>query len=86
MTVRDSGDIPNAVDQLGVGGILRFMVTVYPKVLWKLLRSRRFREASRIDDQVTKPGKDDMGYALLIAEKNRAYDSHAPGFLPCVIA
>jgi len=69
MTVSDSGDIPSAVDRLGVGGIMRFMVTVYPKVLWKLLRDRRFREASRVDGRVTKLGKDYMGYALLVGRK-----------------
>jgi len=69
MILRDTGDLPSAVDQLGFMGIVRFMVTVYPKVLWKLLRDKRFREASQIDDKVTKLGKDHMGYVLLVSRK-----------------
>jgi hypothetical protein len=45
------------------------MVRVYPKILRKLLRDARFREASRVDDQITKGGKPYMGYTLIVGQK-----------------
>ena len=62
-------DAPSPVKSMGLGGLLSFMVRVYPKVLLKLLRDTRFREASRIDDQLTKRGKPYMGYTLIVGQK-----------------
>jgi ubiquinone/menaquinone biosynthesis C-methylase UbiE len=62
-------EAPSPVKELGLGGLLSFMVRVYPKVLLKLLRDARFREASRIDDQLTKQGKAYMGYTLIVGQK-----------------
>lgn len=62
-------DAPSPVKDMGVVGLLSFMVRVYPKVLVKLLRDARFREASRIDDQITKQGKAYMCYTLIVGQK-----------------
>jgi ubiquinone/menaquinone biosynthesis C-methylase UbiE len=62
-------DAPSPVKGMGVAGLLSFMVRVYPKVLIKLLRDARFREASSIDDQITKQGKAYMGYTLIVGQK-----------------
>jgi hypothetical protein len=45
------------------------MVRVDPKILLKLLRDAWFRKASRIDDAVTKRGKQYIGYALIVGQK-----------------
>ena len=62
-------DAPKALQEMGLGGILSFMFRAYPKILLKLLRDARIREAGRIDDQMTKRGKDYMGYVLIVGRK-----------------
>jgi ubiquinone/menaquinone biosynthesis C-methylase UbiE len=62
-------DTPSAIRQLGCRGLLSFMVRAYPKILFKLLRDARFRKASRIDDQVTKRGRQHLGYTLIAGQK-----------------
>jgi len=62
-------DAPSPLTQMGLRGLLSFMIRVYPKVLLKLLRDARFREASRIDDRITKRGKQYMGYTLIVGQK-----------------
>ena len=57
--------------EMGCGGLLNFMFRVYPKIAVKLLRDARFREATKLDDQVTKQGKDYMGYALIVGRKHQ---------------
>ena len=64
-----SDELPSGFKDLGVWGIVSFMVRVYPKILLKLIRDARFREASRIDDAVTKRGKEYMGYVLILGKK-----------------
>jgi ubiquinone/menaquinone biosynthesis C-methylase UbiE len=61
---------PSPVKEMGLGGFLSFMVRTYPKILLKMLRDARFREAARIDDQITKRGKQYMGYALIVGRKS----------------
>jgi hypothetical protein len=41
---------------MGLGGFLSFMIRTYPRIMLELLRDARFREAARIDDQITKRG------------------------------
>jgi arsenite methyltransferase len=62
-------EAPKVLKEMGLGGILSFMFRAYPKILLKLLRDARIREAGRIDDQITKRGKDYMGYALIVGRK-----------------
>ena len=62
-------EAPSPVKELGCGGLLSFMLRTYPKILLKLLRDARFREASRIDDQITKQAKGYTGYVLIVGRK-----------------
>jgi hypothetical protein len=62
-------EAPNALQQFGCGGLLSFVFRVYPKILRKLPRDACFRRASKIDDEVTKRGKEHMGYTLIVGEK-----------------
>jgi len=66
-----SVEAPDALKQLGLRGLLSFMIRVYPKILLTLLRDARFRKASRIDDEITKRGKQYMGYTLIVGRKSR---------------
>jgi hypothetical protein len=62
-------EAPSAVKQLGCRGLLSFLFRAYPKIVLQLLRDKRFREASRIDDKLTKQSKEYMGYALIVGQK-----------------
>jgi ubiquinone/menaquinone biosynthesis C-methylase UbiE len=62
-------DTPKVLKEMGLGGILLFMIRAYPRILLKLLRDARIREAGRIDDQITKRGKEYMGYVLIVGRK-----------------
>lgn len=62
-------DLPNPLLDMGLRGLISFMIRTYPKIVLTLLRDARFREASRIDNQITKHGKQYMGYALIIGKK-----------------
>jgi ubiquinone/menaquinone biosynthesis C-methylase UbiE len=59
----------SVLKELGCRGLLSFMVRTYPKIVLKLLSDARFRDAHRIDDQITKEYKQHMGYTLLVARK-----------------
>jgi hypothetical protein len=61
-------DAPNPLKEMGCGGLLAFFFRTYPKIILTLLRDARFREASRIDDQITKRGKEYMGYTLIVGQ------------------
>jgi arsenite methyltransferase len=61
--------VPSPLKEMGLRGLLSFMVRVYPKILLKLLRDARFREASQIDNAITKRGKQYMGYTLIVGQK-----------------
>jgi arsenite methyltransferase len=69
MTETKNVETPSPLKEMGLGGLLSFMVRVYPKILVKLLRDARFRKASRIDDQITKRSKQYMGYTLIVGQK-----------------
>jgi SAM-dependent methyltransferase len=62
-------DIPQATKGIGLGGLLKFMIQVYPKLLLRLIRDERIRTARNIDDQLTKMSKEHMGYALIVGQK-----------------
>lgn len=62
-------ETPQVLKGMGFKGVLSFMFRAYPKIIWKLLRDSRFREASRIDNELTKHGKKYLGYALIVGQK-----------------
>lgn len=60
---------PSPTPGIGLRGLASFMVRVYPKILLKLLREPRFRQASRIDAQVTREARPYLGYTLIVGQK-----------------
>jgi ubiquinone/menaquinone biosynthesis C-methylase UbiE len=62
-------DTPKALKEMGLCGVISFMIRAYPRILVQMLRDARIREAGRIDDQMTKRGKEYMGYALIVGQK-----------------
>ena len=46
-----------------------FMYSVYPRMLYKLLRDSGLREASGVDDRVNKQAKKYAGYTLIVGKK-----------------
>lgn len=62
-------DTPKALKEMGLLGVMSFMIRAYPRILLRLLRDARIREAGRIDDRITKRGKEYMGYALIVGQK-----------------
>ncbi|MBN1180104.1 MAG: methyltransferase domain-containing protein [Anaerolineae bacterium] len=66
-------EAPNPLKMMGLCGFLSFMIRTYPKIILTLLRDARFREAARIDDQITKGGKQYMGYALIVGRKPKSH-------------
>jgi ubiquinone/menaquinone biosynthesis C-methylase UbiE len=60
---------PKALKEMGLRGVLSFMIRAYPKILLQVLRDARIRQAGRIDDEITKRGKEYMGYALIVGQK-----------------
>jgi hypothetical protein len=69
MTETKNVDAPSALKEMGLRGLLSFMVRDYPKILLKLLRDARFRKAAGIDDKITKHSKEYMGYTLIVGQK-----------------
>jgi SAM-dependent methyltransferase len=62
-------DAPMAQRGMGLRSFLRFMVQVYPKLLLRLVRDSEIRTVQKIDDEVTKKGKEYMGYTLIVGQK-----------------
>ena len=62
-------DLKSALNEIGCGGLISFFITAYPKLVWKLISDRRFREANRVDAQVTGLSKQYMGYVLIAGQK-----------------
>jgi ubiquinone/menaquinone biosynthesis C-methylase UbiE len=62
-------DAPNPMKEMGCNGLLRFFFLTYPKIVLTLLKDARYREASRIDDQITKKSKAYAGYVLMVGRK-----------------
>ena len=69
MTETKNVDAPSVIKEMGLRGLLSFMIRVYPKVLLKLMRDARFRKAAGIDDKITKRSKQYMGYTLIVGQK-----------------
>ncbi len=64
-----SSEVPSATREMGLFGILSFMITGYWKVLIKLLTDSRFRKAREVDDRITKTIKEHGGYVLIVGQK-----------------
>jgi hypothetical protein len=62
-------DIPQSTKGIGLSGLLKFMVQAYPKLVLRLIRDHRIREAQKIDNEITKISKEHMGYALIVGQK-----------------
>jgi ubiquinone/menaquinone biosynthesis C-methylase UbiE len=62
-------DVPKASRAMGLRGLLKFMIRVYPKLLLRLVRDEQIRAARKIDEEVTERGKEYMGYALIVGRK-----------------
>ena len=60
----------NIVKELGVKGIISFMILKYPGLVIKLLKDSRFRNYWRLDEEVNKQAKEYGKFVLLTARKN----------------
>jgi len=69
MTDVRSSEAPNVAKEMGVLGILSFMIKSYLKILHKLLTDPQFRKALKIDDRLTKIRMDHGGYRLIVGQK-----------------
>ena len=63
-----SVEAPKPLGEMGCRGLIAFSFLTYPRIILTLLRDPRIREASRIDDQITKRGKAFMGYTLIVGQ------------------
>ena len=61
-------DLKSVLNDIGCGGLVSFFLTAYPKLVWKLISDRRFREANRVDEKITGLSKEHMGYALIVGQ------------------
>ncbi len=73
--VRSSGT-PSMTKELGVGGLIAFMVKNYPRILWKLISDSRFRRAASVDDKMSKFINEHGGYILVVGRA--PFETHAP--------
>jgi len=55
----------------GLRRIVSFFLKAYPKILIKLISDQRFRQTSKIDDQITKLNKQYMRCALLVSKPEK---------------
>lgn len=69
MIVAQYVSTPQAFKEMGLRNMLSFMFRAYPKILLQMLRDARIRQAGKIDDQLTKRGKEYMGYVLIVGQK-----------------
>lgn len=68
MVETKSVEAPKPLKEMGCGGLIAFFFLTYPRIILTLLRDPRIREASRVDDQITKRGKAYMGYTLIVGQ------------------
>ena len=62
-------EAPKVLQEMGLKGILSFMIKAYPRIIARMIRDPRIRQAGKIDGRITKAGKEYLGFALLVAEK-----------------
>jgi hypothetical protein len=63
-----SSEAPSVTKEMGILGILSFMISNYWKILSKLLTDSRFKKAQKIDDKITKILKEHGGYVLIVGK------------------
>jgi len=63
--VRSSGT-PSMTGELGVLGMITFMVKNYWRILWKLISDPRYRRAAKVDDGLSKFIREHGGYVLIV--------------------
>ncbi|MFX1253366.1 MAG: class I SAM-dependent methyltransferase [Promethearchaeota archaeon] len=60
----------NIMGELGLRGILAFMVRRYPKLLWRLITDSKLREAQKKDTELNKAfNEHGGGYVLIVGQK-----------------
>jgi ubiquinone/menaquinone biosynthesis C-methylase UbiE len=64
-----SAEAPSVTKEMGIIGILSFMIRSYWKVLVKFLTDSRFRKTQKIDDRLTEILKEHGGYLLIVGQK-----------------
>jgi uncharacterized membrane protein len=64
-----SSEAPSVAKEMGVLGVLVYMIKSYWKILHKLLTDPEFRKALKIDDRLTKIRMDHEGYRLIVGQK-----------------
>lgn len=62
-------EVPSSTKDMGIRGILSFIIRSYWKILWKLITDSRYRRAQKIDGQITKMLKEHGGYTLIVGKK-----------------
>ncbi|MFW9996346.1 MAG: class I SAM-dependent methyltransferase [Candidatus Odinarchaeota archaeon] len=55
--------------EMGVRGIISFMVRVYPKLMFKLIADSGFRKYVKLDDEVKKVGEEHSSFGLIVGKK-----------------
>jgi ubiquinone/menaquinone biosynthesis C-methylase UbiE len=63
--VRSSGT-PSMTSELGLLGMIAFMMKNYPRILWKMISDPRYRRAARVDDRLSKFIKEHGGFVLIV--------------------
>jgi ubiquinone/menaquinone biosynthesis C-methylase UbiE len=71
MEVTKNVETPSPMKEMGCSGMVIFLFRTYPKIVLTLLRDTRFREASRIDNQITKRSKENLSYTLIVGQVPR---------------
>jgi ubiquinone/menaquinone biosynthesis C-methylase UbiE len=59
---------PSAMGELGLTGLISFMVKSYWRILGKMITDKRFRKAAKVDDQVSKFIVEHGGYILIVGQ------------------
>jgi ubiquinone/menaquinone biosynthesis C-methylase UbiE len=70
-----SSEAPSAAREMGVLGILSFMIRSYWKILGRLLTDPRYRRAQRIDDRISKILREHGGYMLIVGQRTPSPES-----------
>lgn len=63
-----TSEAPSAKRELGLTGLISFMIKSYWKVLGKLITDPRFRRAAKVDEQVSKFIVEHGGYILIAGQ------------------
>jgi ubiquinone/menaquinone biosynthesis C-methylase UbiE len=70
ISIKRSSKAPSAMKELGVTGLISFMLMSYWKVLAKIITDSRFRKAANVDEQISKFIIEHGGYILIIGQKS----------------